>query len=118
MTSGVDAILYTLERFFGREGALETAERMGYPHAGFLDDATWHFTDARSLFPAVMPNAFRTGLVAESIHASGGYPYDLTLRDLARQETRPVGCSYWPGSLSSYPSGCGSRRPRQATISS
>ena len=59
VTSGVDASLYTLQRFFGREVALETAQRMGYPHTQFLDDPTWVFTDTRSQFPAVMPNAFR-----------------------------------------------------------
>jgi putative intracellular protease/amidase len=30
---------------------------------------------------------------AERIHESGGYPYDVTFRDLARQETRPVAAS-------------------------
>jgi AraC family transcriptional regulator, transcriptional activator FtrA len=188
VTSGVDATFYTVGRFFGREAALETAARMGYPHTAFLDDPTWHFTDARSLFPAVMPNAFRTdrtqigivlhdgvrevelssiidtyprstaaevltiapertivrtahaldilprfdlasaprldrvllpgqpdaafgamvdrwaadqGQVAKSIHASGGYPYDLTLRDLARQETRPI--ATWTTAWLEYP---------------
>jgi len=33
---------------------------MGYPYTRFLDDPTWAFTHAHSLFPAVMPNAFRT----------------------------------------------------------
>jgi putative intracellular protease/amidase len=188
VTSGVDASLYTLQRFVGRDVALETARRMGYPYTRFLDDPTWEFTEARSLFPAVMPNAFRSdrtelglvlyagvrevelssitdayprstasdvlsiaprrtfvrtahgldllprfdfgsaptldrvlvpgkpdaaiaagadgwaaerGLVAEHIHASGGYPYDLTLRDLARQETRPV--TTWAAAWLEYP---------------
>jgi transcriptional regulator GlxA family with amidase domain len=188
VTSGVDASLYTLQRLFGRQVALDTAARMGYPHTRFLDDPTWVFTDARSRFPAVMPNAFRTdrteiGLVlydgvrevelssitdayprstaadvlslapertfvktahgldllprfdfasapnldrvlvpgtpdaavaesadrwaaarslrAERIQATGGYAYDLTLRDLARQETRPV--AIWAAAWLEYP---------------
>ena len=188
VSSGVDASLYTLQRFFGREVALETAQRMGYPHTQFLDNPTWVFTDARSQFPAVMPNAFRTdraeiglvlydgvrevelssitdayprstasdvlslaperafvktahgldvlprfdfasapplnrllvpgtpgpgvaadadrwgakrGLAAEEIHAAGAYPYDLTLRDLALQETRPV--AIWAAAWLEYP---------------
>jgi putative intracellular protease/amidase len=188
VTSGVDASLYTLERFFGRDVAVSTAERMGYPHTRFLDDPTWVFTDARSQFPAVMPNAFRSdrteiglvlydgvrevelsaitdvyprstasdvlslapersfiktahgldllprfdfasapglsrllvpdapdaaivadaeqwaaqrGLAAEQIHAAAGYPYDLTLRDLTLQETRPV--AIWAAAWLEYP---------------
>jgi hypothetical protein len=188
VTSGVDASLYTLQRFFGREVALQAAQRMGYPHTQFLDDPSWVFTDARSQFPAVMPNAFRAdrtqiglvlydgvrevelssitdtyprstasdvlslaperafvktahgldvlprfdftsapalnrllvpgtpdsrvaadaeswaatrGLVAERSHAADGYPYDLTLRDLARQETRPV--AIWAAAWLEYP---------------
>jgi AraC family transcriptional activator FtrA len=188
VTSGVDAALHTLDRFFGRDVALRTAEQMGYPHTEFLDDPTWHFTEVRSLFPAIMPNAFRgertqiglllyngirevalssitdtyprstaadvigigltdgilrtahgldllprlnlstateldrllvpgtldrvaadevdrwaagRGLTAEHIHAAGGYPYDLTLRDLARHETRPI--AVWAAAWLEYP---------------
>ena len=178
------------QRFFGRDVPLATAQRMGYPHTQFLDDPSWVFTDAKSQFPAVMPNAFRPdrteiglvlydgvrevelssvtdayprstasdvlslapersfvktahgmdllprfdlasapalnrvlvpgtpdttvaesadrwaaarGLTAERIHASGAYAYDLTLRDLARHETRPV--AIWAAAWLEYPTG-------------
>lgn len=39
--SGVDATLYTLQRFLGRAAAEQTARRVGYPHTRFLDDGTW-----------------------------------------------------------------------------
>jgi transcriptional regulator GlxA family with amidase domain len=57
VTAGVDATLYTLQRFFGRTAALETAARIGYPHTQFLDDPTWNvpaYSDTASL-----PNLFR-----------------------------------------------------------
>ena len=41
VTSGVDATLYTLGRMFGRDVAVRTAQTIGYPHLGFLDDPTW-----------------------------------------------------------------------------
>jgi putative intracellular protease/amidase len=41
ITSGVDATLYTLKRFYGREIADQTAQAMGYTHTRFLDDPTW-----------------------------------------------------------------------------
>jgi putative intracellular protease/amidase len=59
VTAGVDATLYTLQRFFGRATALETAARIGYPHTQFLDDRTWtvdRYSDA-----AFLPNLFRFG---------------------------------------------------------
>src|SRR5205823_3629584 len=59
VTAGVDATLYTLQRFFGRAKALETAARVGYPHTQFLDDPTWTvpaYSDA-----AFLPNLFRLG---------------------------------------------------------
>jgi putative intracellular protease/amidase len=59
VTSGVDATLYTLQRFFGRDKALETAARVGYPHTQFLDDPTW--TVAEYSDTAFLPNLFRLG---------------------------------------------------------
>jgi putative intracellular protease/amidase len=59
VTAGVDATLYTLQRFFGHATALETAARIGYPHTQFLDDPTWNvaaYSDA-----AFLPNVFRFG---------------------------------------------------------
>ena len=59
VTAGVDATLYTLQRFFGRASALETSARVGYPHTRFLDDPTWvapNYSDA-----AFLPNLFRLG---------------------------------------------------------
>jgi putative intracellular protease/amidase len=41
ITSGVDATLHTLDRFFGRQVAEQTAQAMGYSHAHFLNDPTW-----------------------------------------------------------------------------
>ena len=181
VTSGVDATLYTLQRFLGRPAALETAQRVGYPHTQFLDDRTWLEQTDSLLEPelaASWPTVYRwddtkIGLVlsggvgeielasiidtypraltsdvytiaperaivrtrhgldllprfdlasaprldrvllpgqpdpavagaverwaganggpaVERIHQAGGYPYDLTFADLARQETRPV----------------------------
>jgi putative intracellular protease/amidase len=57
ITSGVDASLYTLERFFGREVADQTALAMGYPHTRFLDDPTW-LVPANNLVQT-LPNAYR-----------------------------------------------------------
>jgi hypothetical protein len=59
VTAGVDATLYTLQRFVGRARALETAARIGYPRTRFLDDPTWTvpaYSDAGWL-----PNLFRLG---------------------------------------------------------
>jgi AraC family transcriptional regulator, transcriptional activator FtrA len=59
VTAGVDATLYTVQRFFGRAKALETAARIGYPHTRFLDDPTFEvpaYSDA-----AFLPNLFRLG---------------------------------------------------------
>jgi hypothetical protein len=59
VTAGVDATLYTVQRFFGRATALETAARIGYPHTRFLDDPTFEvpaYSDA-----AFLPNLFRLG---------------------------------------------------------
>ena len=38
VTSGIDAVLYTLGRFHGREAALETARLIRYPHTRFVAD--------------------------------------------------------------------------------
>jgi transcriptional regulator GlxA family with amidase domain len=38
VTSGVDVSLDTVQRFLGRDAALETAQRVGYPHTELLDD--------------------------------------------------------------------------------
>jgi hypothetical protein len=180
---------------FGRQIALRTAQAMRYPHAEFLDDPTWNFTVVQTLFPAIMPNAFRgtrteiglvlyegvgevqlssivdayprstasdvltiapaqvfvrtahgldlmprftlasapkldriltpgnpdglldprvglvrdqvdnwaegNGLLVERIHAVPDYPYDATLQDLARQETRSV--AMWASAWLEYP---------------
>lgn len=61
VTSGIDASLHTLRRFFGREAADETARRLGYPHTRFLDDPTWQFASVKSAenTAAILPNAFR-----------------------------------------------------------
>ncbi len=59
VTAGVDATLYTVQRFFGRAKALETAARVGYPHTQFLDDPTWDappYSDS-----AWLPNLLRFG---------------------------------------------------------
>jgi putative intracellular protease/amidase len=59
VTGGLDGTLYTVQRFFGREKALETAARIGYPHTRFLDDPAWDapaYSDAGWL-----PNLFRLG---------------------------------------------------------
>lgn len=176
VASGVDATLYTLQRFIGRDGALATARRIGYPHTEFLDDRTWEVpaesdlvtfpnlwradrtqiglflypgvdelalssvtdtypralatdvltigtertmirtrhgldvvprysldsapTPDRMLIPGTPDAAVvapmerwteaRVGRAAEYIHAGGGYAYDLTLADMAQQETRPI----------------------------
>jgi putative intracellular protease/amidase len=45
--------------------------------------------------------AAKHGLTVERIHASGDYPYDATLRDLARQETRPM--ATWAAAWLEYP---------------
>jgi AraC family transcriptional regulator, transcriptional activator FtrA len=57
ITAGVDASLYTLERFFGREVADQTAEAMGYPHTRFLDDPTWLVPSNNVV--QTLPNAYR-----------------------------------------------------------
>jgi transcriptional regulator GlxA family with amidase domain len=57
VTSGVDATLHTLDRFFGREVALETARRVGYPHTRFLDDRAWTLPSDNDT--AALPNLFR-----------------------------------------------------------
>jgi hypothetical protein len=176
VTSGIDATLYTVQRFFGRDAALDTAARIGYPHTRFLDDPTWVLPGDSDT--ATLPNLFRFGRTkiglflypgvgeielssvtdtytralatdvvsvgaergiirtqhglelvpryglgttpaldrmlipgrpsdtvaapveqwtaahlghpAERIHATGGYPYDLTLTDMAHQETRLI----------------------------
>lgn len=59
MTSGIDATLYTVQRFFGRAATDETARRIGYPHTRFLDDRTWVLlTDNDTV---ALPNPFRVG---------------------------------------------------------
>jgi transcriptional regulator GlxA family with amidase domain len=178
ITSGVDATLYVLQRFLGRDAAEETARRIGYPHTRFLDDRTWsvpevgvaamlpsslgrgrtdiglvlydgvgeielgsvadtypyaNSTDVHTVAPerravrsrngldlvprfdlasappldrVIVPgrpdaavlatvdgSAARLGLVAERIHAGSDYPYDATLRDMARRETRALAAS-------------------------
>jgi putative intracellular protease/amidase len=57
ITSGVDASLYTLERFFGRDVADQTAQAMGYPHTRFLDDPTWLVPSNNIV--QTLPNAYR-----------------------------------------------------------
>ncbi len=176
VTSGIDATLYTVGRYFGREAALETARRIGYAHTRFLDDRTWTVpadgdaatlpnlfrfgrtklglflyegvdeialssvtdtypralnadvltigaerafirtrhgldlvprhslasvpavdrmlipgrVDAAAAAPVEGWAATRMGSAAERIHAGGGFPYDLTIADMARQETRLI----------------------------
>jgi putative intracellular protease/amidase len=59
VTSGVDAALYVLQKWFGRETALATAQRIGYPYTEFLDDRTWTVpADSNTAF---LPNLFRLG---------------------------------------------------------
>ena len=178
VTSGIDATLYVLQRFLGRDAAEETARRIGYPHTRFLDDRTWsvpevgaaamlpsalgrgrtdiglvlydgvgeielgsvadtypyaNTTDVHTVAPerravrsrngldlvprfdlasappldrVLVPGrpdaavlaivegaAARLGLVAERIHAGSDYPYDATLRDMARRETPALAAS-------------------------
>jgi transcriptional regulator GlxA family with amidase domain len=57
--SGIDATLYTVQRFFGRAAADETARRIGYPHTRFLDDPTRVVSD--DMDTAALPNLFRLG---------------------------------------------------------
>jgi transcriptional regulator GlxA family with amidase domain len=59
VTSGIDASLYTVQRFLGRDAALETAQRVGYPHTDFLDDRTWVLPPDNDA--AALPNLFRFG---------------------------------------------------------
>jgi putative intracellular protease/amidase len=59
VTSGIDASLYTLGRFFGRAAAEETARRIGYPHTRFLDDPSWIFDASNDA--VALPNLFRLG---------------------------------------------------------
>jgi transcriptional regulator GlxA family with amidase domain len=176
VTSGIDATLYTVGRFFGRAAADETARRIGYPHTRYLDDPTWvvpadsdtamlpnlfRFSRTKMgllVYPGVgeielssvtdtYPRALATDVLSigaergimrtrhgldlvprhtlasvpaldrlfipgqpdtaamipvetwgtshrqtsiERIHGAGGYPYDLTFSDMARQETRLI----------------------------
>jgi transcriptional regulator GlxA family with amidase domain len=59
VTSGVDASLHVLRRFFGRAVADETARRLGYPHTRFLDDPSWTFEASNDA--VALPNLFRFG---------------------------------------------------------
>lgn len=63
VTSGVDATLYTLQRFIGREATLETARRVGYPHTRYLDDPTWNLPGNNPAAVVgdrlLVPNSFR-----------------------------------------------------------
>jgi hypothetical protein len=59
VTSGIDGTLYVLQRFFGRDVAEETAQRIGYPHLRFLDDPTWVLPEDKDL--VALPNLFRFG---------------------------------------------------------
>jgi AraC family transcriptional activator FtrA len=59
VTSGVDASLHLLREWFGREAALATAARIGYPHTRFLDDRAW--TPSADGDAAFLPNLFRLG---------------------------------------------------------
>jgi transcriptional regulator GlxA family with amidase domain len=59
VTSGIDASLYTMQRFLGRDAALETAQRIGYPHIEFLDDRAWALPSDNNA--AALPNLFRFG---------------------------------------------------------
>jgi putative intracellular protease/amidase len=70
VTAGVDASLYALQRFFGRETALATAARIGYPHTGFLDDPAW---DAPAYSNAsFLPNLFRVGRTTVGLYLYPG----------------------------------------------
>jgi transcriptional regulator GlxA family with amidase domain len=57
VTSGIDATLYVIQRFVGRDTALATAQRIGYPHARYLDDPTWEVPSDSDV--AALPNVFR-----------------------------------------------------------
>ncbi len=57
VTSGIDATLYMLQRFLGRDAALATAQRVGYVHTQYLDDPTWVVPADDPT--AVLANAFR-----------------------------------------------------------
>jgi transcriptional regulator GlxA family with amidase domain len=70
VTSGIDASLHVLRRFFGRESADETARRIGYPHTRFLDDPSWTFE--RSNDAVALPNLFRFGRAKIGVLVSPG----------------------------------------------
>jgi AraC family transcriptional regulator, transcriptional activator FtrA len=70
VTSGVDATLYTLQRFFGRAKVLETAARVGYPHTQFLDDPTWNVAEYSDA--AFLLNLFRFGRTKIGLHFYDG----------------------------------------------
>jgi AraC family transcriptional regulator, transcriptional activator FtrA len=80
VTAGVDATLYTLQRFFGRATARETAARVGYPHTQFLDDPRWTvpaYSDA-----AFLPNLFRLGRATIGLYLYDGVD-ELALSSVA-----------------------------------
>jgi hypothetical protein len=101
-STAADVLSLAPERsFITTAHGLDLLPRVDFTSAPALDRLLLPGTPDAALAAATDAWAAQRGLVAERLHAAGGYPYDLTLRDLARHETRPI--ATWAAAWLEYP---------------